>query len=178
MTAKTQTIVVTHDTIAGTITWTVPGQEPVILTLAALNPDFLMAAAVARLKDRGTDRAALPRDPATGASATAEEKRAAIAEWVAYAMSGTAEWDMRGAAKPKFGILHRALRRLYPSQDDAAIAATLKAMSANERGTLMHAPSVADAIAAIRAEDAKAAPAPAPERAAGLLARFAPTKAE
>lgn len=177
MNAKTQTINVTHDAAAGTIVWTVPGQEPVILTLAALHPDFLLAAAVSRLKDRGTDRAALPRDPATGASATPEEKRAAIAEWVNHAMSGTTEWDMRGTPKPKFGILHRALKRLYPSQDDAAIAAALKDMKPDERGNLLYFAPVADAIAAIRAEDAKAAPAPAPERVAGLLARFAP-KAE
>lgn len=173
MTAKNQTITVAHDAVAGTITWTVPGQSPVVLEIAKLHDDFLLAAAVSRLKDRGTDRAALPRDPATGASATPEEKRAAIAEWVAHAMSGTPEWDMRGTPKPKFGILHRALRRMYPEQTDADVAATLKAMTPKERGVLMYDNGVAAVIAALRAEDAKAAPAASPEAAAGLLARFA-----
>jgi hypothetical protein len=176
MTAKTQTIAVAYDAAAGTITWTVPGEEPVVLEIAKLHDDFLFAAAVSRLKDRGTDRAAIRRDPATGASASPAEKRAAIAEWVAHAMSGTTEWGMRGTPRTKFGALHRALRRLYPEQNDATIAATLKGMTAAERGILMHNATLAPILVTIAAEDAAAAPAP--EKAAGLLARFAAPKAE
>lgn len=92
------------------ISWKVLGAGRATLHLNKLHPAILETAAYHGLTQRGSDRAAISRDPKTGRAASAEEKLQAIQEWVAHVESGTEQWAMReGSGAAASGLTYRAI---------------------------------------------------------------------
>jgi hypothetical protein len=119
-----------------------------------------------------SDRAAIGRDPETGASATPEEKFAAMKECAERLMSG-GPWNAvaTGGGGNQGGLLYRAMRTLYPQawSDKTSFAAYImqKALSESARlgkkvsetdvrNGLMATKKIAKEIDRIRQEEGKA----------------------
>jgi hypothetical protein len=119
-----------------------------------------------------SDRAAIGRDPETGASATPEEKFAAMKECAERLMSG-GPWNAvaTGGGGNQGGLLYRAMKAIYPNawSDKTSFAAYIvqKAISESERlkkkvsesdvrAGLMAVKRVAKEIERIRQEEGKA----------------------
>ena len=181
MTTKADKMSVTHDAAEGTVTWTIGALPPVVLHTAKAHADMAERAMYHGYMARGSDRAAIARDPKTGASASAAEKREAIARWVAHVESGTSEWELpRGAAvapRPT-SVLWRAIVDKWG--DTAENLKAYRALTPAERVAMAQHSDLRDIIADIEREDRAAAALVAPEAAALLAGRFgvAPPKAE
>jgi hypothetical protein len=119
-----------------------------------------------------SDRAAIGRDPETGASATPEEKFAAMKETADRLMSG-GPWNAvpTGGAGTTGGLLYRAMRALYPNawSDRTSFAAYIaekaisesarlgkKVSESDVRAGLMGVKRVSKEIERIRQEEGKA----------------------
>lgn len=117
------------------------------------------------------DRAAIGRDPETGASATPEEKFAAMKECAERLMAGGPWNAVPTGTGSTGGLLYRAMKVIYPNawSDRTTFAAYIaqKAISESERlgrkvsegdvrAGLMAVKKVAKEIERIRAEEGKA----------------------
>lgn len=119
-----------------------------------------------------SDRAAIGRDPETGASATPEEKFAAMKECADRLMSG-GPWNAvaTGGTGSTGGLLYRAMRALYPQawSDKVSFAAYIAQKAISEsarlgkrvsetdvRNGLMATKKIAKEIDRIRQEEGKA----------------------
>jgi hypothetical protein len=140
--------VVTHRlTEDGKIAFSVVGAGEFVFDPAGCSDDTERSAALHGYVQKISDKAAIGRDPETGASATPEEKFAAMKEcaerlqngglWNAVRESGT------GA---EGGILFQAMRRLYPQAwaTKAAFAEYLEGKAASESERLKKAVTVAN----------------------------------
>lgn len=107
------------------------------------------------LKQKLVDAAALSRDPETGRSATPDDKYTAVKAVYDRLMRG--EWNATsgggGTGGGGGGLLYRALVRLYPGRDAAAIREYLAGLDAKQQAALRGNPKIAAVIADIRAED-------------------------
>src|SRR2546430_6179621 len=95
------------------------------------------AALLHGLVQKISDRAAIGRDPETGASASPEEKFAAMKECADRLMAG-GPWNAGSTGAPSAGgLLYRAMRNLYPKawSDKTSLSAYIaeKALSESER---------------------------------------------
>ncbi len=86
------------DQEAGTIRFTVIGAGSTTLDLEKTTEDTRQAALYNGFKQAGGDKAAIPRDPKTGASATPSEKFARVKAWVEHLNAGGA-WELKGPAR-------------------------------------------------------------------------------
>ena len=128
-------------------------------------------AVVHGLRQKVSDRAAIGRDPETGASATPEEKFAAMKECAERLMSG-GPWNAvaTGGTGNQGGLLYRAMKAIYPNawSDKTSFATYImqKALSESERlkrkvsetdvrAGLMAVKRVAKEIDRIRQEEGK-----------------------
>jgi hypothetical protein len=103
------------------------------------------------------DRAAIPRDKATGRSATNAEKEAAVLECFDRIVSG-GDWNAAKAeAAPKIAadakLLARALERIYTKKSPAELLAYATGLDVKTREGMMLNAKVKVVIDAIKAED-------------------------
>lgn len=172
---KKSNSVITHETV------TVDGIEVIRFHVGTQSFDFNpnQAGCQPEARNHGfvqkiSDRAAIGRDPETGASASPEDKFAAMKECADRLMAG-GPWNAvaTGGSGNVGGLLYRAMRTLYPNAwaDKTTFAAYIvqkaisesarlgKHVSENDvRTGLMGVKKIAAEIARIRATEAKASP--------------------
>src|SRR6267154_557863 len=134
-------------------------------------PPLIQRAAIHGVIQKVSDRAAIGRDPETGASATPEEKFAAMKECAERLMWG-GPWNAvaTGGTGNQGGLLYRAMKAIYPNawSDKTSFATYImqKALSESERlkrkvsetdvrAGLMAVKRVAKEIDRIRQEEGK-----------------------
>ena len=104
----------------------VKGFAPMVIDLddPRLSPEVIAAAAINGFRQRLMDAAALKRDTATGKSATAQEKDAAIRKLYDHYISGSAEWELqRGAVGPRIDpLVVRAIMEAFSKSEDVVRA--------------------------------------------------------
>src|SRR5437899_11211028 len=130
--------VITHTVHSGgLVDFTVEGAGSFAFDIGKLSSDLMQQAAIHGVVQKISDRAAIGRDPETGASASPEEKFAAMKECADRLMAG-GPWN----ATPTGGVgtgglLYRAMRALYPNawSDKTSFALYIaeKAISESER---------------------------------------------
>ena len=108
--------IITHEIdtsgLRPTITFHVRGvPEPLVLDTVNLSHAIRERALLHGLVQRISDAAAIPRDTATGLSATPEEKHEAMSALVGHYMSGTPDWTLNRASGdgPIGGLTIRAV---------------------------------------------------------------------
>lgn len=107
--------------------------QVLVLTIEDLTPGIREAAELHGLKQKCVDAAALSRDPATGRSATAQEKYAAVSAMIERLRSGV--WNDRGAGESG-GALLNALVAAYPAQTRADLVEWLRWRTGKEKRAL------------------------------------------
>lgn len=106
------------------------------------------------LKQKLVDAAAIARNPETGRSATVDDKFEAVREVYDRLLAGS--WNAPREGGGSGSLLFKALCRVKSTQEPSAIRDWLAARSAEEKKALEANPTIAAAIAEIRAEQAKA----------------------
>jgi hypothetical protein len=124
-----------------------------ILTLAAgqLSDSIQYEATIHGLKQKLVDAAAISRDPATGRSATIDDKYAAVKAVYDRLLSGLWNEPREGGGNVG-GLLLKALARMNPAKDAATLKAWLDGKTDAEKAALRANPKVAAVIAEIQAE--------------------------
>src|SRR5258708_5568542 len=123
---------------SGAMVFTVEGVGTFGIEMNRLNPEINEQAAIHGLVQKVSDRAAIGRDPETGASASPVEKFAAMKECADRLMAG-GPWNAvpTGGTGSTGGLLYRAMRALYPNawSDRVTFAAYIaeKAISESAR---------------------------------------------
>lgn len=170
---KKSNSVITHALAGDLITFTV-GEKSFDLLTTTLDVEIRKQAMFHGLVQKISDRAAIGRDPETGASATPEEKFAAMKACADRLMAG-GPWNAVtvGTGSSAGGLLYRAMRAIYPTAwtDKVSFQTYIvqKAISESERlgrkvsendvrTGLMGTKRIAAEIAKIRATEAKAVP--------------------
>lgn len=138
----------------GRVTVNVAGQLPLIVDPAAMSEANRTYAMLHGIKQRVIDAAALERDPATGLSATPEQKYMAMAAIVNHLNSGAEEWNIRGQARgprvdAEFEMLLEAISEVR-QRDPAELRDWLKKKTATERLALAMHDSIKPTLDAIR----------------------------
>lgn len=142
----------------GELIFTVNGVQGVIrIDVNDLSPEILRIAAIHGLKQKISDRAAIGRDPETGASATPEEKFAAMRE-TAERLADGGPWNAVGGGEgtTKRGVLFTALCELFPAKTAEEIREWLAGKSKAEQAKLRKSEKVAAKIAEIQARSGDA----------------------
>lgn len=137
------------------VSWTIAGFPPIVATFAAIQAAGMeVRAALHGMGQKGSDAAAISRDPDTGKPATPAAKYAAIKAVVDRVLSGT--WDApRGDGTGRGSILFEALTRLFPEHTPEQVDEFLDGLNVAEREALQHTdPDVAPVCKAIRDERA------------------------
>lgn len=98
------------------------------LDTRGLKPDIVEQAMFHGLKQKCVDAAALSRDPATGRSATAEEKWAAVTAMIDRLEGG--EWNSRGEGG---SVLLDALCQAFPNKSREELQRVLDGLSEKEK---------------------------------------------
>ena len=120
-------------------------------------PSILTQALAHGLKQKLVDAAAIARNTETGASATVQDKKAAVLAVLGRLLAG--EWNKAregGDGAAKGSLLLLALGRMNPAGDMSALAERVKAMTDEQRAALSKNPKVLVHIQAIQAERAAA----------------------
>ena len=91
--------VVQVDEVDGGLKFTVPGEGSFVVRLADLSQAVRDRATLHGLKQRISDKAAIPRDTTTGLSATPKAKFEAMHALAVHYSSGSDQWDLRGPGK-------------------------------------------------------------------------------
>lgn len=143
------------------IHWDVLGAGRVTLDTRKISAANMQYAAFHGLKQRGSDGAAISRDPETGKPATPADKQAAIQEIVTHLESGTDEWRMVGVGGGGKSITIEAVARVKGVTYDEAEKYVDDYATRNYEGDrkeclafLREGKRVMEAMAAIRAERA------------------------
>lgn len=139
---RKQNSIVTHvlDVVLGrkVIRFTV-GEQSFEMPTEGLAEDVVQSAFLHGLVQKISDRAAIGRDPETGASATPEEKFAAMKECAERLMSG-GPWNAvaTGGTGSTGGLLFRAMKTLYPNawSDRVTFAAYIAEKAISETARL------------------------------------------
>lgn len=154
--------VVTHDVAqadAGNveITFRVLGAGAVTLQMVRMSEVNVNRAAVHGMIQRISDRAAIGRDPETGASATPQEKLAAMQALVDHYHTGTSEWSMvaKGEGAQR-GLLFQALCIAYPNRKPEEIREWLGKRSKAEQAKLRQSEKIAVIIAELQPDTGEA----------------------
>jgi hypothetical protein len=152
------------------ITFTV-GAQSFTFDAATVSAETLRAATLHGFVQKISDRAAIGRDPETGASATPEEKFAAMKETAERLMAGGPWNAVATGTGSAGGVLYRAMRNLYPQAwaTRAEFAEYIKAKAVSEsarlgkhvtendvRAGLMGVKKISKEIERIRQEEGKA----------------------
>jgi hypothetical protein len=107
------------------------------------------------LKQKLGDAAAIGRNPDTGRSATADDKRAAVMEVFERLCSG--EWNKtREGGEQGTGLLLAALIATYPAKTRETLTTWLEGKTKEQRAELRKNPKIAATILRIKAERAAA----------------------
>lgn len=103
--------VITHQVNGNNITFTVLGVGNLVFNTSKAHPDNHYQAQIHGFIQRISDAAAIPRDPETGESASAQDKFDAMQRLVDHYESGTPEWSRRPVAGEgkSGGLLFKAL---------------------------------------------------------------------
>lgn len=117
-------------------------------TLAAAS--IIQQAAVHGLIQRVSDRAAIGRDPETGASASPEEKMEAMQSLVEHYESGSTEWSLVQSGGPKGGMLFKALVELYPAKTGDEIKVWLAGIDRKSQDAMRQSAAIAAKITEIK----------------------------
>lgn len=148
------------------------GPQSFDFVVASLNIENGARAICHGIVQKVSDRAAIGRDPETGASATPEEKFAAMKECADRLIAG-GPWNAvaAGGTGTQGGLLYRAMRALYPNawSDKTSFAAYIMQKAISEstrlgkkvsetdvRNGLMATKKIAKEIDRIRQEEGKA----------------------
>lgn len=104
-----------------------------------------------------SDAAAIPRDTATGKSATPQDKLSAMQRVVEHFASGTEEWNAKregggGGLGAETQLLVRALGSLYPKKSAEELLKWVRARSAAERSSLMAQENIKVIVDKLRSE--------------------------
>lgn len=103
----------------------------IALDVGKLTAEIREQAVFHGLKQKCVDAAAIMRNPATGASATAEEKAAAIAEMVGRLEGG--EWNSKGDGG---GTLLSAMVQAFPNKSREELKAVLEKLTEKQKRAL------------------------------------------
>lgn len=141
------------------VSWTIVGFPPIVASYAALKAAGMeVRAALHGIGQKGSDAAAISRDPDTGKAATPKAKYEAIKTTVerVLGVGVTASWDApRGDGTGRGSILFEALCRLYPEHTPDQLDEFLDGLTVAEREALQHTdPDVSPVCKAIRDERA------------------------
>jgi hypothetical protein len=137
------------------VRWTVPGQSAIVVTVDELEQAGLLhRAALHGIGQKGSDAAAISRDPDTGKPATPAAKHAAILAVIDRVKGGM--WDApRGDGTGRGSVLFEALTRVFPDQSPEQVDEFLDGLTATEREALQHSdPDVSPVCKTIRDERA------------------------
>lgn len=140
----------------GRLCFTFSNGEQLEIRTDRLSADIGLQATLHGLKQKLVDAAALSRNPATGRSATIEDKYNAVREVYDRLMAG--QWNKNrgdGTGVGVGGLLFRALCRLYSGKTPDQIRAFLGGKTKEEQSALRKNPRVAAIIETIKAESAK-----------------------
>jgi hypothetical protein len=85
------------------LVFAVPGEGKFEVRLNGLSQAIRDRATLHGLKQRISDKAAIPRDTTTGQSATPKQKFDAMKALADHYMTGTDQWDLRGPGKAQGG---------------------------------------------------------------------------
>jgi hypothetical protein len=125
------------------------------LTPSMFSEAILNAAMFHGLKQKLGDAAAIGRNPDTGRSATADDKRAAVMEVFERLCSG--EWNKtREGGEQGTGLLLAALIATYPAKTRETLTTWLEGKTKEQRAELRKNPKIAATILRIKAERAAA----------------------
>lgn len=157
--AKSNSVITsTFDVASRSLKFTVLGVGDLVLDMAKVNAAIVDRAAVHGLTQRISDRAAKPRDQATGQAQSPQEKYDAMAELVEHYNSGSAEWSLaRTGGGGRDSMLVRALIELKPSLAADDIREYVKTLSAGAKAALMAEPKISKIVKRIEAEAIKSA---------------------
>lgn len=96
----------------GRITWTVLGVGDLTLDMTKLHRGIITDSAYHGMTQRISDAAAIPRDTATGRSATPREKFDAMRALVGHYETGTDQWRVRGEREDAGSLTIQAIMRV------------------------------------------------------------------
>lgn len=139
------------------------------IRLGDLAPAIIELCALHGLKQKLVDAAAISRNPDTGRSATVADKKAAVLEVRDRILSGS--WNKTregGGGAPSGGMFFRAVCRLYPNRSPEFLRDFLAKKTEDELKVMKKSSRVLETIAAIHAEEEKAAGAAPVDPFAGL----------
>lgn len=142
--------------VHGSLTLTFSDGETAQLATVDLSTEILSQALMHGLKQKLVDAAAIARNTETGASATVQDKKAAVLEVLERLTRG--EWNKTreggGDGGGKGSILFQALARMQPQRDAGELAAWVKNRTDAERAALMRNAKLLPFIQAVQAERA------------------------
>lgn len=161
-----------HSVVGGAIVFDVANVGHFEVPLEKITGEVAQQAMIHGLVQKISDRAAIGRDPETGASASPEEKFEAMKETAERLMNG-GPWNAVavGGTGSAGGILYRAMKALYPNSwsDRTSFAAYIaekaisestrlgkKVSESDVRAGLMAVKKVSKEIERIRLEEGKA----------------------
>ncbi len=126
--------VVTHELVGNSAIKFTVGTSEFLFTLPERGTANHDAAAIHGFVQKISDRAAIGRDPETGASASPEEKFAAMKECAERLMAGGPWNAVATGTGSAGGLLYRAMRALYPNAwtDRTTFAAYLEEKAISE----------------------------------------------
>jgi len=130
--------------------------ETIIIDRLVLDSEIVDQATMHGLKQKLVDAAAISRNPATGATATIEDKYQAVLAVYNRLLDG--EWNKQreaGESAGSTGLLFRALCRLYPAKSSDTIRTYLDGKTKSEQAALRANPKIAAIIDTIRAEKSR-----------------------
>lgn len=142
------------DPKARTVLFTFPGLPEMRVDADALSADIFTMATLHGLKQKIGDAGAIQRDPATGRSATAADKRRAMQEVLDRLLEG--RWNKgRADGNPTGGLLYLALCRMYDGRrTPEEIKTHLGTLTPKQQSALRESEKIAAIIATIKAERA------------------------
>lgn len=160
LTGKRSNWTIAHKIEGNTIVFTVKGAGELRLDMAKVAESNRTRAMGHGFVQRVSDAAAIARDTKTGASATPQEKLAAMQRLVEHYESGAVEWSparAEGAGREPSGAadLRAALAELYPTKTAERLVEYVKGLKQEERMALANSPKVKVVIDRLRDERAK-----------------------
>lgn len=145
--------VITHSVDGDTITFTVLGVGSLQFNKTKASMENRGHSEDHGWTQRISDAAAIPRDPETGESATAEQKYEAMQRLVAHYESGTSEWSRRPAAGEgqTGGLLFKALCVMSSeTKTPAEIREWMAGKTKAQLSALRNQPKIAEVINSLR----------------------------
>lgn len=154
---------IAHAIEGAVITWQVKGAGELKLDLARVSAANRERAALHGFVQRVSDAAAMARDSKTGASATPQEKHAAMKRLVEHYESGAEGWSPQraseGVGRPRMNgqavLLVRALGVFSPTKSKETIEKFVKELSGGQIAALLHSEQLREAVELAREEIAQ-----------------------